>query len=102
IGRAYASSGFISLFGWMLMFGFAMAFVNTLGPKILGTWFKPGQMPLAMGVGEATAPLLASLNGVFTLSWLLFVASTVWFLIGFRTKPAGQPAPPPQRVLVFL
>ena len=113
IGRAYASSGFVSLFGWMLVFGFAMAFVNTLGPKILGTWFKPEHMPLAMGVfiasaglgigvGEATAPVFASLTEVFTLGWALFAASTVWFLIGFRTKPAGQPAPPPQRVLVFL
>jgi MFS family permease len=113
IGRAYASSGFMSLFGWMLTFGFAMAFVNALGPKILGTWFKPEQMPLAMGVfiasaalgvgfGEATAPLFASLTGVFTLGWVLFVVSTVWFLVGFRAKPSGQPDPPPQRVLAFL
>jgi nitrate/nitrite transporter NarK len=113
IGRAYASSGFMSLFGWMLVFGFAMAFVNALGPKILGTWFKPEHMPLAMGVfiasaglgigfGEATAPLLASLTGVFTLGWALFVVATVWFLVGFRAKPSGQPEFPPQRVIEFL
>lgn len=113
IGRAYASSGFVSLFVWMLLFGFAMAFVNALGPKILGTWFKPQHMPLAMGVfiasaglgvgfGEATAPLSASLTGVFTLAWVLFAASTVWFLVGFRAKPSGQPDPPPQRTLQFL
>jgi len=113
IGRAYASSGFMSLFGWMFVFGFAMAFVNALGPKILGIWFKPEDMPLAMGVfiasaglgigiGEATAPLLASLTGVFTLGWVLFAVSTVWFLLGFRAKPSGQPDPPPQRVLQFL
>lgn len=113
IGRAYASSGFASLFGWMLVFGFAMAFVNALGPKILGTWFKPQHMPLAMGVfiasaglgigfGEATAPLFASLTGVFTFGWVLFAISTIGFLIGFRPKPSGQPDPPPQRVLAFL
>jgi nitrate/nitrite transporter NarK len=113
IGRAYASSGFMSLFGWMLVFGFAMAFVNALGPKILGTWFKPEHMPLAMGVfiasaglgigfGEATAPLLASLRGVFTLGWALFALATVWFLVGFRAKPLGQPESPPQRVIEFL
>lgn len=113
IGRAYASSGFMSLFGWMLLFGFAMTFVNTLGPKILGSWFKPGHMPLAMGVyiasaglgigvGEATAPLFASLTGVFTFGWVLFAVATVWFLVGFRTKPPGQPDTPPQRVLEFL
>ncbi len=113
VGRAYASSGFASLFAWMLVFGFSMAFVNALGPKILGTWFKPQHMPLAMGVfiasaglgvgfGEATAPLFASLTGVFTLAWVLFAASTVWFLVGFRAKPPGQPDPPPQRVLEFF
>lgn len=113
IGRDYASSGFVSLFVWMLLFGFSMAFVNALGPKILGTWFKPEQMPLAMGVfiasaglgvgfGEATAPLFASLAGAFTLAWVLFAASTVWFLVGFRAKPLGQPDPPPQRVLQFF
>lgn len=113
VGRAYASSDFSSLFGWMLVFGFAMAFINALGPKILGTWFNPAQMPLAMGVfiasagfgvgvGEATAPLLASLTGVFTLGWVPFAASTLWFLLGFRGKPAGHADPPPQRVLEFL
>ncbi len=113
IGRAYASSGFTSLLVWMLVFGFSMAFTNALGPKILGTWFKPEHMPLAMGVfiasaglgvglGEATAPLFATLRGAFTLAWVLFAASTVWFLVGFRQKPSGQPAPPPQRVLQFL
>jgi nitrate/nitrite transporter NarK len=113
IGRAYGSSGFVSLFTWMLLFGLSMAFVNALGPKILGTWFRPEQMPLAMGVfiasaglgvglGEATAPLFESLKGVFTFGWVLFVASTVWFLVGFRGKPSGEPAAPPQRVLEFL
>jgi nitrate/nitrite transporter NarK len=113
IGRDYASSGLMSLFGWMLLFGFAMAFVNTLGPKILGTWFKPEHVPLAMGVfiasaglgigfGEATAPLFASLTGVFTLGWVLFAVCTVWFLTGFRARPTGLPEPPPQRVLEFL
>jgi NNP family nitrate/nitrite transporter-like MFS transporter len=113
IGRAYASSGFASLFGWTLVFGLAMPFGNALGPKILGTWFKPAQMSLAMGVfiacaglgigfGEATAPRLASLTSVFTLGWVLFSVATLWFLIGFRTKPAAQPDSSPQRVLEFL
>jgi NNP family nitrate/nitrite transporter-like MFS transporter len=113
IGRAYASASFPSLFGWMLAFGFGMTYVNALGPKILGTWFAPGQMPLAMGVfiasaglgigfGEATAPLFASLTGVFTLGWVLYATSAGWFLVGFRARPAGRPDSPPQRVLTFL
>jgi len=113
VGRAYDSSGFVSLFGWMLLFGLAMAFVNALGPKIFGTWFEPEDMPLAMGVfvasaglgvgfGEATAPLFASLTGVFTLGWILFAVAAGWFLVGFRAKPVGQPDAPPQRILEFL
>ncbi|HEV2271161.1 MAG TPA: MFS transporter [Steroidobacteraceae bacterium] len=113
IGRAYDSSDFMSLFGWMFAFGFAMAFVNVLGAKILGTWFKPEQMPLAMGLfissaglgvgfGEATAALFSSLTGVFTFGWVLFTVSAGWFLVGFRTKPPGQPDAPPQRVIEFL
>ncbi len=113
VGRAYASSDFVSLLVWMLVFGLSMAFTNALGPKILGTWFKPEHMPLAMGVfiasaglgvgfGEASAPLFATLTGVFTLSWVLFTASTIWFLVGFRSKPAGQPESPPQKVLEFF
>lgn len=113
IGRAYDSSNFMSLFGWMLAFGFAMAFVNVLGAKILGTWFEPEQLPLAMGLfiasaglgvgfGEATAPLFASMKGAFTFGWMLFAVSTVWFLVGFRSKPPGQPDAPPARVLEFL
>lgn len=113
IGRTYASSGFASLLAWTLVFGFSMAFVNALGAKILGTWFKPEHMPLAMGIfvataglgvgfGQAIAPRFATLAGAFTLAWILFAASTVWFLIGFRTKPPGQPDPAPQRVLELL
>lgn len=30
---------------------------------------------------------------------MLFTAATLWFLIGFRAKPSGQPDPPSQPVL---
>jgi NNP family nitrate/nitrite transporter-like MFS transporter len=113
IGRAYASTGFVSLLAWMLVFGLSMAFANALGPKILRTWFQPEQMPLAMGVfiasaglgvgsGEATAPLFSSTAGAFTFAWVLFAVATIWFLVGFRSKPEGQPDAPPQPVLEFL
>ena len=113
IGRAYASTDFASLLVWMLVFGLSMAFANALGPKILRTWFGPEQMPLAMGIfiasaglgvgsGEATAPMFSSTRGAFTFAWVLFAVATIWFLVGFRSKPAGQPDAPPQRVLEFL
>ncbi|MGH8220489.1 MAG: MFS transporter [Steroidobacteraceae bacterium] len=113
IGRAYASTDFASLLLWMLVFGLAMAYTNALGPKILRTWFKAEDMPLAMGVfigsaglgvgsGEATAPLHASMTGAFTLAWALFAVATVGFLVGFRSKPAGEPGAPPQPALEFL
>ena len=113
IGRAYASTDFVSLLLWMLVFGLAMAFANSLGPKILRTWFKPEDMPLVMGIfiasaglgvgsGEATAPLFPSLRAAFTFAWVLFAIATVWFLVGFKSKPAGEPDAPPQPVLEFL
>jgi nitrate/nitrite transporter NarK len=113
IGRAYASTDFVSLLAWMLLFGLSMAFANALGPKILRSWFKAEQMPLAMGIfiasaglgvgsGTATAPLFAAVTGAFTFAWVLFAVATVWFLVGFRSKPEGQPDAPPQQVLEFL
>ncbi|MGC8490980.1 MAG: MFS transporter [Syntrophobacteraceae bacterium] len=113
IGRAYASTSFVSLFVWMLVFSFSMVFTNAIGPKILGTWFKHEHMPLAMGVfigcagfgigiGEGTASLFPNLTQTFTCGWILFVVAVMWFLFGFRSKPEGEPAAPPQPVLAYL
>lgn len=113
IARAYASTDFASLLIWMLVFGWSMAYTNALGPKILRTWFKSEDMPLAMGVfiasaglgvgsGEATAPLFASMTSAFMFAWVLFAVATLWFLVAFRSKPAGQPEAPPQPVIEFL
>jgi nitrate/nitrite transporter NarK len=113
VGRAYACASFASLFAWMLLFGISMVYVNALGPKILAAWFKPEHMSIAMGIfigcaglgvgfGEATAPLFPTLQGAFTLAWVLFAAATLGFLVGFKATPAGEPEAPPQRVLEFL
>lgn len=113
VGRAYASTGFVSLFGWMLVFGSSMVFVNTLGPKILRRWFRPAHMSIAMGtfigfaglgvgLGEGTASLFPSLQAAFGFAWVLFVVATLCFFVGFRPKPAGEPDSPPQPVLEFL
>jgi NNP family nitrate/nitrite transporter-like MFS transporter len=113
VGRAYASSGFWSLFIWMLINGWSMVFVNTLGPKILRRWFKPGHMSIAMGtfigfaglgvgLGEGTASLFPSLNAAFTFAWIVFAIATLCFLLGFKPKPADEPDSPPQPVLEFL
>ena len=113
IGRAYASTSFRSLFGWMLVFGCAMVFVNTLGPKILRRWFKSADMSIAMGtfigfaglgvgLGEGTASLFPSLNSAFSFAWICFAIAVLCFLVGFRPKPEGEPDLPPQPVLEFL
>jgi len=113
LGRAYASSGFVSLFTWMLVSGCSMVFVNTLGPKILRRWFKPGHMSIAMGtfigfaglgvgLGEGTASLFASVHAAFSFAWIIFAVATACFLLGFRPKPAGEPDSTPQPVLEFL
>ena len=113
IGRAYASTSFGTLFGWMLVFSFSLVFLNTIGPKILGTWFKHEHMPIAMGtfigcagfgigIGEGTVNLFSTITGAFTCAWVLFVVATVWFLLGFKAKPEGEPDVPPQPVLKYF
>jgi NNP family nitrate/nitrite transporter-like MFS transporter len=113
MGRAYATTNFVSLFGWMLVFSFAPVYFNTIGPKILGTWFKHEHMPIAMGtfigfagfgigIGEGTVNLFPTLTGAFTCAWALFVITTIWFLVGFRDKPKGEPEMPPQPVLKYF
>jgi NNP family nitrate/nitrite transporter-like MFS transporter len=113
IGRAYASTSFATLFVWMLLFGFGMTFVNGMGPKVLGSWFKHEHMSMAMGVfiglagagiavGEGTVSLFPTITGAFTCAWILFVMVTIWFLLGFRAKPEGAPVVPPQPVLEYL
>ncbi len=113
VGRAYASTDFVSLFVWMLVFGSSMVFVNTLGPKILRRWFKHEHMSLAMGtfigfaglgvgLGEGTAPLFSSFTAAFYFAWMLLAVATLCFLFGFRPKPAGEADVPPQAVLEFL
>ncbi len=113
VGRAYASTDFASLFVWMLVFGLSGVFVNTLGPKILRSWFKHEQMSIAMGtfigcaglgvgLGEGTASLFSSVNLAFVFAWILLAAATLCFLFGFRAKPADEADSPPQPVLEFL
>ena len=113
IGRAYATTGFTSLFVWMLINGWSMVFVNTLGPKILRRWFKAGHMSIAMGVfigfaglgvglGEGTVSLFPSLHAAFVFAWIIFAVSVLWYLVGFKPKPAGEPDSPPQPVLEFF
>lgn len=113
VGRAYATTGFTSLFVWMLINGWAMVFVNTLGPKILRRWFKPGHMSIAMGtfigfaglgvgLGEGTASLFSSLHAAFVFAWVVFALGTLWFLLAFKPKPPNEADIPPQAVLEFL
>jgi nitrate/nitrite transporter NarK len=113
VGRAYASASFTTLFVWMLLFGFALTFVNGMGPKILGGWFKHEHMSMAMGVfigvagggiavGEGTASLFPTITGAFTCAWIFFVLVTIWFILGFKARPDGAPVVPPQPVLEYL
>lgn len=113
IGRAYASSGFTSLFVWMMLFGLSMVYVNALGAKILGAWFKAQDLSVAMGLfvgcaglgvgcGEATASLFSTLTGTFTLSWVLFAGVMCAFLVGFKSKRLEARPIRPQSALRFF
>jgi len=66
----------------------------------MGTFI--GGAGLGIGIGEGTASLFPTLTGTFTCAWILFVIATIWFLLGFRAKPEGEPDVPPQPVLEYL
>ncbi|MDR3585930.1 MAG: MFS transporter [Desulfosporosinus sp.] len=99
-GRLTASS-FGILFVWMFILGVGPAFLNANAAKILGDWFPPQQMGMAMGIyiagantgitiALATSAFFSSLKGAFmTSAVIILVASslTISFIIGTIIGP---------------
>ncbi len=112
IGRINAGS-FGSLFAWMLAFGFGIATVNANASKILGAWFPPKQMGLAMGVfvaaatvgislSLATSALFLTAQSAFLTSAAVVLVSLLLWRILVKSRPIGSPKAPPQPVVQYL
>lgn len=111
-GRIGANS-FGVLFAWMFVVGFGLAFLNANAAKILGAWFPPQQMGLAMGIflagagtgitiALATSALFPSRQSAFTVSAIMILCATVLWLLFVKSKPAGTPDLPLQPFTEYL
>lgn len=111
-GRIGANS-FGVLFAWMFILGFGLAFLNANAAKILGAWFPPRQMGMAMGIyiagagtgitiALATSALFTSTQSAFMTSAILMLCATVLWILFVKSKPAGAPDLPLQPFTEYL
>jgi len=100
-GRLTASS-FGILFVWMFILGVGPAFLNANAAKILGDWFPPQQMGMAMGIyiaganagitlALATSAFFSSLKVAFMTSAVLTLLALFLWLLFIKSKSAGKP-----------
>ena len=103
VARVFASD-FGTLFACMALAGVLATFLNANIAKIMGSWFPPDKVGLAVGIGLAgatlsmavgmgTSALFSSLEAVFTFTAVIAVAAlAIWWLL-FKDGPRStQPA----------
>jgi NNP family nitrate/nitrite transporter-like MFS transporter len=111
-GRVSAT-GYAMLFVTNLMTGFLACAVFTNRSKIFGTWFKPEELGMVMGITMTTTPAAATLamstTALFPSRQIAFIVSaslSVVFLVAwvllFKEKPDEVEFPPPLPVLSYL
>jgi NNP family nitrate/nitrite transporter-like MFS transporter len=111
--RPFFSSSYPIMLALMFFSGFAPAFISANMAKLIGRWFEPKQIPLAIGfmllfaslgmsVGSATAGFFPDMNSAFIGAAVIASVFTILFIVFFREKPAGFVIPPPQPTLRYL
>ncbi len=100
IARVFAPD-FGILFGCMVGTGFAATFLNANVAKIMGAWFTPDKVgiavgiatsgaTLAMAIGMGTSALFPSLNAIFIFTaGLSVVAALAWFIF-YKERPDSK------------
>lgn len=99
IARIFAPD-FTSLFVCMVLAGMVATFVNANAGKIMGAWFDPSKLGIAVGVafasgtlaqsvGMGTSALFPSINVLFIFTAALGVFALVFWMLFFREGPAG-------------
>ena len=87
------------LFAGMILAGVAATFINANLAKIMGQWFKPEHMGIALGiamaastgaqaVGMGTSALFPNTNVLFVFTATLAAVSLLIWLVFFKEKPA--------------
>lgn len=106
------SNSFVTLLICMILLGVGNAFINSNAAKILGAWFPPQQMGLAMGfyisgagvgtsIALATSPLFTIQNAFIFSAIAVTIIAIIWILV-VKDKPAGAPDLPAQRMGDYL
>lgn len=104
IGRIFAPN-FATLFVCMALAGVVATFLNANLAKIMGSWFPPEKVGLAVGIGLAgatfsmaiglgTSALFPSLKAIFTFTAVVgLIALVAWWLF-FKDGPGSMQASP--------
>jgi NNP family nitrate/nitrite transporter-like MFS transporter len=98
-GRLSANS-FGIIFAWMFILGVGPAFLNANAAKILGAWFPPRQMGMAMGIyiagantgitiALASSALFSSIQVAFMTSAVVTLCALLLWLLFIKSKPTG-------------
>ena len=107
IARIFAPN-FGALFVCMALAGVIATFVNANTAKIMGSWFPPEKVGIAVGIGLAgstlamlvglgTSALFPSLQAIFVFTAVLaIVALAAWWLL-FKDGPRSAQASPQQK-----
>lgn len=92
-----AVNSFSLLFLSMMLSGFAAAFLNTNGAKILGSWFPPQKISstmgvllaastLAMTVGMGTTAMLNGINTAYTIAAVLCIVALLFWVLLIKNR----------------
>jgi NNP family nitrate/nitrite transporter-like MFS transporter len=97
--RVFTSS-YGALVASMILMGVCATFLNSNGPKVIGTWFEPNKASILLGVflavanvsmsiGTGSAAVFGSVNTAFVWSAGIAVVVAVLWIIFMRDNKAG-------------
>ncbi|MBR0405820.1 MAG: MFS transporter [Eggerthellaceae bacterium] len=104
VARIFAPN-FATLFVCMALAGVVATFLNANLAKIMGSWFPPEKVGLAVGIGLAgatfsmaiglgTSALFPSLKAIFTFTAVVGIIALVAWWLFFKDGPRGMQASP--------
>lgn len=100
------ASSYGALFLWMFLMGLFVTLMAANTPKLLGSWFPPQQMALAMGIymsagalgtaaAQATARAFSTYQAAFLFGAIAICVAFVLWIVVVKDAPADMPPPPP-------
>jgi NNP family nitrate/nitrite transporter-like MFS transporter len=89
------------LFASMILFGFGVTFLNTIGAKILGSWFPPEKISFVMGillsgstlamtVGMSTTAMLRGISAAYIIAAVLSIAALLSWVLLIKNRASDE------------